>query len=117
MGPKASLDAVVNRNPRRPCCESNAGRPAHSLVSNERIVLLSKSTILSILTHHRQNPTEIICLVSILTQFVSCNHEVLHCRSICMRMYVSGLAAWSENCKWYSSLPLCAVVSLFCELV
>jgi hypothetical protein len=23
---------------------------------------------------------------------------------------VSGLAAWSENCKWYSSLPLCAVV-------
>jgi hypothetical protein len=23
---------------------------------------------------------------------------------------VSGLAAWSENCKWYSSLPLDAVV-------
>jgi hypothetical protein len=33
------------------------------------------------------------------------------------RMYpkVSGLAAWSENCKWYSSLPLGAVVSLFYE--
>jgi hypothetical protein len=30
---------------------------------------------------------------------------------------VSGLAAWSENCKWYSSLPLGAVVSLFCERV
>jgi hypothetical protein len=28
---------------------------------------------------------------------------------------VSGLAAWSENCKWYSSLPLGAVVSLFFE--
>jgi hypothetical protein len=28
---------------------------------------------------------------------------------------VSGLAAWSENCKWNSSLPLGAVVSLFCE--
>jgi hypothetical protein len=28
---------------------------------------------------------------------------------------VSGLAAWSENCKWYSSLPLDAVVSLLCE--
>jgi hypothetical protein len=27
---------------------------------------------------------------------------------------VSGLAAWSDNCKWYSSLPLGAVVSLFC---
>jgi hypothetical protein len=30
---------------------------------------------------------------------------------------VSGLAAWSENCKWYSSLPLGALVSLFCESV
>jgi hypothetical protein len=36
-----------------------------------------------------------------------------------MRAYpkVSGLAAWSENCKWYSSLPLGAVVSLFCDSV
>jgi len=30
---------------------------------------------------------------------------------------VSGLAAWSENCKWYSSLPLGAVVTLFCHSV
>jgi hypothetical protein len=30
---------------------------------------------------------------------------------------VSGLAAWSENCKWYNSLPLGTVVSLFCESV
>jgi hypothetical protein len=30
---------------------------------------------------------------------------------------VSGLAAWSENSKWYSSLTLGAVVSLFCESV
>jgi hypothetical protein len=30
---------------------------------------------------------------------------------------VSRLAARSENCKWYSSLPLGAVVSLFCESV
>jgi len=29
---------------------------------------------------------------------------------------VSGLAVWSENCKWYSSLPL-GVVLLFCESV
>jgi hypothetical protein len=28
---------------------------------------------------------------------------------------VSGLAAWSENYKWYSSLPLSAVLSLFCS--
>jgi hypothetical protein len=30
---------------------------------------------------------------------------------------VSGLSSWSENCKWYSSLPLGAIVSLFCESV
>jgi len=30
---------------------------------------------------------------------------------------VSGLAAWSENCKWWISLPLGAIVSLFCETV
>jgi hypothetical protein len=30
---------------------------------------------------------------------------------------VSGLAAWSENCKWYSSLPLGATVSLLFESV
>jgi len=30
---------------------------------------------------------------------------------------VSGLAAWSENCKWYSSLPLGAFVALFRESV
>jgi hypothetical protein len=30
---------------------------------------------------------------------------------------VSGLAAWSENCKWYSYLALDALVSLFCESV
>jgi hypothetical protein len=36
-----------------------------------------------------------------------------------MRVYpkISGLAAWSENCKWYRYLPLGAVVSLFCESV
>jgi hypothetical protein len=37
----------------------------------------------------------------------------------CRKMYpkVSGLAAWSKNYKWYSSLPLGAIVSLFCESV
>jgi len=28
---------------------------------------------------------------------------------------ISGLAALSDNCKWYSSLPVGAVVSLVCE--
>jgi len=37
----------------------------------------------------------------------------------CMRVYpkVFGLAMWSKNCKWYSSLPLGAVAALFCEPV
>jgi len=30
---------------------------------------------------------------------------------------VSGLAAWNENCKWYSPLPLGKVVLLFSEPV
>jgi hypothetical protein len=30
---------------------------------------------------------------------------------------VSGMAAWSENCKWYSSPRIGAVVSLFYESV
>jgi hypothetical protein len=30
---------------------------------------------------------------------------------------VAGLAAWNQNCKWQSSVPIRAVVSLFCELV
>jgi hypothetical protein len=36
-----------------------------------------------------------------------------------MRAYpkVSGQAAWSDNYKWFSSLPLGSVVSLFCESV
>jgi hypothetical protein len=36
-----------------------------------------------------------------------------------MRVYpkVSGLAAWSENWKWCSSLPLGAAVSLLYESV
>jgi hypothetical protein len=35
----------------------------------------------------------------------------------CTKVYpkVAGLAAWSENYKWYSSLLLGAVVLLFCE--
>jgi len=38
---------------------------------------------------------------------------------ICTRVYpkASGPATWSENCKWYSFLPIDVVVSLFCESV
>jgi hypothetical protein len=45
--------------------------------------------------------------------------KFLHQNCVCTRVYpkVSELAAWSENCNWYSPLPLSAVVSLFCESV
>jgi len=40
-------------------------------------------------------------------------------RMLCTRVYpeVSGLATWSEKFKRYSSLPLGAVVTQFCESV
>jgi hypothetical protein len=43
-----------------------------------------------------------------------CVHTHIHIHTT-VYPKVSGLVAWSENCKWYSSLPLGAVVSLFCE--
>jgi hypothetical protein len=49
----------------------------------------------------------------ILMSLLSSSH-LCHTR-VCPK--VSGLAAWSENCKWYSYLPLVAVVSLFRESV
>jgi hypothetical protein len=31
---------------------------------------------------------------------------------------VSGLAAWSENCKWYSTLPLkCNCIAILCQSI
>jgi hypothetical protein len=44
--------------------------------------------------------------------FCSCRRQRRYTR---VHLEVSRLSAWSENCKWYSSLPLGAVVSLFCE--
>jgi hypothetical protein len=37
----------------------------------------------------------------------------------CTKVYpkVFGLATWSDDCKWYSSLPLGAVGSLFYESI
>jgi hypothetical protein len=49
--------------------------------------------------------------------------EIIRKIRVLVRLYtrvypeVSGLATWSENLKWYSSLPLGAVVSLFYESV
>jgi hypothetical protein len=45
--------------------------------------------------------------------------ENSYCNSRVTRVYpkISGLAAWKENCKWYSSLQVVAVVSLLCESV
>jgi hypothetical protein len=43
-----------------------------------------------------------------------CMNVVCVCVCVCMKVY---LPDWSENCKRYSSLPLGADVSLFCESV
>jgi hypothetical protein len=56
-------------------------------------------------------PDFFLSSLGVLSEF---KNDVLH-HTYNMRVYpkVSGLATWSENCKWYSSLPLGAVVSLF----
>jgi hypothetical protein len=57
-------------------------------------------------------------LVAINSEF--CNSHLLRQRSVsCTGVYpkISGLAAWNENSKWYSSLALGGDVSLFCEQV
>jgi hypothetical protein len=53
-----------------------------------------------------------------LTELIACLYDI-YVYDLDMTVYpkVSGLATWSENCKWYSSLPLGAVVSLFCKSV
>jgi hypothetical protein len=54
---------------------------------------------------------------SSLSGTVKCSIRILTRMPTRVYPKVSGLAAWSENCKWYSSLPLGAVVSLICESV
>jgi hypothetical protein len=51
---------------------------------------------------------------NIYTASMTFSHIIHHTR---VNPKVFGLAAWSENSKWYSSLPLGAVVSQFCESV
>jgi len=71
--------------------------------------------------------------VTLPMEHLSCDthsrcHDEIYCNTMyiktilnyeCTRVHpkVYGLAAWDENCKWYSSLPLGAVVSLFCDRV
>jgi hypothetical protein len=47
------------------------------------------------------------------------NQQFVSADEVNTRVYpkVSELAAWSEKCKWYSSLPVGAVASLVCESV
>jgi len=45
---------------------------------------------------------------------VRCTAEVSDTR---VYLKVSGLATWSENYKWHSSLTLGATIPLFCESV
>jgi hypothetical protein len=69
--------------------------------------------------HSSEENTEQICAIilnSRRTVNLFVNDQML-IEVVYMRVYpkVYGLATWSKNCKWYSSLSLGAVVSLFCE--
>jgi hypothetical protein len=61
----------------------------------------------------------ILLYIALELNLMSALGTMYHTDSNFTRMYpnVSGLAAWSKNFKWYSSLPLGEVVSLFCESV
>jgi hypothetical protein len=50
-----------------------------------------------------------------LLHIMHCKKDILPQAMYRMHPKVSGLAVWSKNCKWYSSLPLGAIVPLFCE--
>jgi hypothetical protein len=67
----------------------------------------SWTTLLKEMQHYKH------CLLHRLADRASKSQHQL--TNVSMRVYpkVSGLATWSENCKWYSSLPLGA----FCESV
>jgi hypothetical protein len=50
-----------------------------------------------------------LCLIKYhILEVPRCEGVFRECTRVCPK--VSGLAAWSENCKWYSSLPLGAVI-------
>jgi hypothetical protein len=86
-------------------------RSSETLVSNDR-------------TPQHSNPEnhELNITLSYFVKHPCYSDSACVCVCVCRyvlrtRVYpkVSGLAAWSENCNWYSSLSLGAVVSLFCE--
>jgi hypothetical protein len=65
------------------------------------------------------NDSETLTVETAVSTLLTAVLLVLYCYVLIKKVYpkVSGLAAWRENCKWYSSLPLGAVVSLFSESV
>jgi hypothetical protein len=99
VSPRAGLDAGVRRKIPSPYRDSNPPPPIIQPVSQQYTTELSR----------------ICCCYTSLT--------ILESRAQIRQTYtkvypkVSGLAAWSDNCKWYSSLPLGVVVSLFCESI
>jgi hypothetical protein len=57
-----------------------------------------------------------VIFVSMFERIDKCGNTFLRWTDEYTKVYpnVSGLAAWSEKCKWYSSLPLGVVVSILC---
>jgi len=85
------------------------------------LILVSRKMGVTLDRHGPHKP-HIINIIEILSIALEIIHADGHYVPLCvhyMRVYpqVFGLAAWSENCKRYSSLPLDAIVSLFCETV
>jgi hypothetical protein len=106
--PCSSLTGGVGITPRGPVSVLHMTLPVDGVS-----VLLSALLL-------RQSHVVFECCISICERFrgslkLGDQYPGFHRFKGYIRVYpeVSGLAAWSENCKWYNSLPLGAVVSQF----
>jgi hypothetical protein len=114
---------------KRPGCEADHSPPSSAEVKEcVELYLHSPNTFMAWCSIEAQGllyfylfPRDTLhCSVSYVHTYVrtrTYTHTQIRARAAKVYPKVSGLAAWSENCKQYKSLPLHAVVSLFCESV
>jgi hypothetical protein len=102
--PRDVLDAVVRR--KFPAPAGNRTLEPRSTSANP--IELSRLLQRKQRNENRLQILKLACYILFDTLF---NHSK-YLRHTRVNPIPSGLATWSENCKWYSSLPLGSVVSL-----
>jgi hypothetical protein len=115
VGPRAVLDAVVKRkipsprresNPRTPIIQPLAQRYTDWVITALLVYIYIRQFVGCLNTKVQSFRVAKKRLIFVLFTSRAC------LQSFYTRVYpkVSGLAAWRESCKWYSSLPLGAIV-------